>query len=326
MYEGIEMEISFSYENINLMLLLIGITIILHLITLRSRRKRVVKFSNFEILQRVVGNKIFQNDYIILILRILGITCIILGLSSFTIITVRNVSNFDFVLAIDTSSSMSTADFIPNRLEAAKDASTYLLDIIPADTRVGLVTFAGKPYKKIGLTTDLKKVRKTIEDINFETPAGTAISDALLTAATVVSESNKTRAIILLTDGKNNRGISVNETLKFVKENNITVYAIGIGTNMTMDRTQLNISKELKGGTLAEFPELDTEALEYISNNTGGKFFLATNRTSLKEAYEKTIIEAKQKRIDISYYLLLLGVLFFLTEWALGATKYKTIP
>ncbi|MCD6558133.1 MAG: VWA domain-containing protein [Candidatus Aenigmarchaeota archaeon] len=324
------MQITFSYENINLMILLIGVTIILHLITLRARKKRVVKFSNFETLQRVVGKKMFQNDYIILLLRILGVTCIILGLSNFTIITTGNISNFDFVLAIDTSSSMSTADFIPNRLEAAKDASLYLLDIIPKGTRVGVVTFAGKPYKKIGLSTDLEKVKNVVENINFEAPAGTAISDALLMAGTIASESNRSKAIILLTDGKNNRGVSINESLKFVKKNNITVYTIGIGTNMTINLTQLNLSKtlgkELSEGTLAEFPDLDIKTLKQISNVTGGRFFLASNRTSLRSAYEKTVIEAKLKRLNLSYYLFLLGIIFFLTEWALGATKYKTIP
>ncbi|OYT57811.1 MAG: hypothetical protein B6U68_01410 [Candidatus Aenigmarchaeota archaeon ex4484_14] len=324
------MQITFSYENINLMILLIGVTIILHLITLRARKKRVVKFSNFETLQRVVGKKMFQNDYIILLLRILGVTCIILGLSNFTIITTGNISNFDFVLAIDTSSSMSTADFVPNRLEAAKDASLYLLDIIPKGTRVGVVTFAGKPYKKIGLSTDLEKVKNVVENINFEAPAGTAISDALLMAGTIASESNRSKAIILLTDGKNNRGVSINESLKFVKKNNITVYTIGIGTNMTINLTQLNLSKtlgkELSEGTLAEFPDLDIKTLKQISNVTGGRFFLASNRTSLRSAYEKTVIEAKLKRLNLSYYLFLLGIIFFLTEWALGATKYKTIP
>jgi len=324
------MQITFSYENINLMILLIGVTIILHLITLRARKKRVVKFSNFETLQRVVGKKMFQNDYIILLLRILGVTCIILGLSNFTIITTGNISNFDFVLAIDTSSSMSTADFVPNRLEAAKDASLYLLDIIPKGTRVGVVTFAGKPYKKIGLSTDLEKVKNVVENINFEAPAGTAISDALLMAGTIASESNRSKAIILLTDGKNNRGVSINESLKFVKKNNITVYTIGIGTNMTINLTQLNLSKtlgkELSEGTLAEFPDLDIKTLKQISNVTGGRFFLANNRTSLRSAYEKTVIEAKLKRLNLSYYLFLLGIIFFLTEWALGATKYKTIP
>jgi len=308
------------------MLILVGITIILHLITLRERRKRVVRFSNFETLQRLVGEKMFQNDYIILILRVLGIIFIVLGISNFTITMVGNISDFDFVLAIDTSSSMSTGDFVPNRLGAAKDTSLYLLKLVPNDTKIGVVTFSGKAYKKIGLTNNFNKLREVIENLTFETPAGTAISDALLMSTTILSESNKTKAIILLTDGKNNVGMPINESVQFLRRNNITVYAIGIGTNTTINQTGLNISEEIKGGSLAESPVLDISSLKYITNNTQGKFFLAKNRTAMKKAFENTVIERKEKKIDISHYLLLAGLACFLIEWMLGATKYKTIP
>ncbi|NOX71892.1 MAG: VWA domain-containing protein [Candidatus Micrarchaeota archaeon] len=317
-----EMRLIFSYEYMNLLLILIGLVIVLFLLAKRYSRKRTMIFGNFETLERTMGRKVFSVSLIPLILRIMAFALIVITISDPRLIYGQYVSNTDFVLAIDTSSSMLTPDFNPNRLEAAKDVYTSWLDDLEK-TKIGIVTFAGKAYVKTKLIDDQNELKKIMKSITLEEPAGTAIGDALVTSASLLHSSARNRTIILTTDGISNMGIGINESLTTLKENNINVIVIGIGTkqeNITFsdNRTGENV-------TVAKFPELDEDALRTIANETGGIYFVVSNKSALEGAL-RSGIKYKEAEISPTFYLLLLVCFVLLIEWGIEITKYKPLP
>lgn len=143
-----------------------------------------------------------------------------------------NTEGIDIVLAIDVSGSMLARDFKPDRITAAKEvAGDFIAD--RTGDRLGLVVFAGEAFTQSPLTTDqgtlqtlLGRIRSgLIED-------GTAIGNGLATAINRLRESEaKSKVIILLTDGVNNRGeIAPLTAAEIAKAQGIRVYTIGVGT------------------------------------------------------------------------------------------------
>ncbi|MFH1127672.1 MAG: VWA domain-containing protein [archaeon] len=327
------MDISYSYENVNILIVLIGFVLIIHIATLRKIEKRTIKFSNYEILKRVIGYDILYKNYLPLILRLMAMFLIIVGISNLTISIITLVSDTDYVFAIDSSSSMLTSDngtFELSRLESAKESAINIIDKLPANTNIGIVTFAGKSYIKTEPINDHRKIKEIIHGISFDSTAGTAIGDALVSSAGILSNSSNKRVMTLITDGRKNMGIDIDESLKYVKINNITVNTIGVGLkNITLNITSesgLPVDLEGKNATALEFQQLNESELKYIANETNGRYFFVTNKEELDKAFETAVLEKDIKNIPLVKYVLLLASFLLLIEWALGATKYKTIP
>ena len=144
-----------------------------------------------------------------------------------------NTEGIDIVLAIDISTSMLAQDLQPDRIQAAKQVAGNFITDRPGD-RIGLVAFAGEAFTQSPLTTDqgtlqtlLGRLRSgVVED-------GTAIGNGLATAINRLRESNaKSKVIILLTDGENNRGeIAPLTAAEIARDQGIRVYTIGVGTH-----------------------------------------------------------------------------------------------
>jgi len=316
------MRLIFTYEYLNLLLILIGLVVIVFLLSKKFSKKRTMIFGNYEILEKTMGRKIFSVSIVPLILRIIVFTLIIIAISDPRLVYGQYVANTDFVMALDTSSSMLTPDFTPNRLEAAKDVYLEWLDNIEK-TNIGIVTFAGQAYVKTSLTDDPNELKKTMKRVKLEQPAGTAIGDALITSTSLLHSSERNRTIILTTDGISNMGIGVNESLKTLKENGINVIVIGIGTkqeNVTVYDNETDTNT-----TYAKFPDLDEDALKMIARETSGMYFVVSNKTALSEAL-KAGIKYKEAVISPTFYLLLLVCFVLLIEWGLEITKYRPLP
>lgn len=321
------MRVTFTYEHVNLLLTLIGSLIIFYVISMRSQNKRAIRFGNYKLIEKISGGHIFEKNYLPLILRILAIILIILSISNFSVVVDQLVSKSDFVIAIDTSSSMLTPDLTPNRLEAAKNAAVSLVEKVPRGTKIGIVSFAGKSYVRSKLIDDKDELIKTIKNITFDVPAGTSTSDALITSTIVLQNSTRKRTIILITDGQNNIGPPMETAVNYIKNWNITVNAIGIGSNYTFNSTGINISSTMmNNATIAEPPRLNATWLENLTNLTGGKSLLPQNNTDLINSVYKSVLRPDRIKISFDTYLLIAAAVLLVIEWALGATTYRTIP
>ncbi len=197
-----------------------------------------------------------------------------------------NTEGIDIILALDVSTSMLARDFNPDRISAAKDIAIEFVAQRTSD-RMGIVVFAGESFTQCPLTTDratLINLMKEVETGLIED--GTAIGNGLATSVARLKDSPaKSRVIILLTDGVNNRGeIAPSMAVEIAKTYDVKVYTIGVGAmGVAPYPVMTPFGVELQQVEV----EIDEELLEMIAKETGGKYFRATDNTKLLEIYSE---------------------------------------
>jgi len=275
-------------------------------------------FANFEAIERFTGKRLLSKNIVLLTMRSLALLLFILAIAG-TIISYQGLaSDQDFVLAIDSSGSMLATDFTPNRLDVAKTAAQNFIDVLPRTNKIGLVTFSGVSLIKSNPTEDKSLIKTKIIEIEPNTIGGTAIGEAIITSVNLLHLEEKSKTIVLLTDGQNNVGASIDEAIEYANQNNIVIHTIGIGTE--------------EGGTFPNLSEdvvikLDETSLKEIASKTNGEYFRATNEQELNQAYEKiSSIKETTIAINLSLYFIFAGLLIIISEWVLTNTKYRTLP
>ena len=310
------MEVVFANPEYLWFLLAIPIIIVVHFLALKSTKRRALKFANFETIKRITGGEVLSKNLNLLVVRITILILLALSLAGTTYYYTGQVSNFDFVLAIDSSNSMLTDDFSPSRIEVAKEAAKTFIDVIPHTNKIAIVSFSSVVNVKQPLTDDFLLAKQSLEDINVANTGGTAMGDAIITSTNLLISSNRSRAIILLTDGQSNTGIDVEDAIGYARTKLTSIYTIGVGTE--------------EGGKLPPTEavlKLDEEKLKLIAVNTDGTYFKVNDTVSLKESYKK-IASVTQARIGQSLILpfMLIVLLLLIIEWIMFNTKYRTIP
>lgn len=244
-----------------------------------------------------------------------------------------NTEGIDIVLATDISGSMLAEDFKPNRIEAAKRVAADFIDGRPND-RIGLVIFSGESFTQCPLTLDHAVVKNLLSQVKSGMiEDGTAIGMGLATSVNRLKESKaKSKVIILLTDGVNNRGFIDPLTAAGIAQTfGIRVYTIGVGTIGTAPypvQTPFGVQYQ-------NMPvEIDEALLQKIADQTGGKYFRATDNRTLRTIYaeidrlEKTKIEVTQfKRHREEFYGAgMFAGIFLLLELFLSQTMFRKVP
>ena len=245
-----------------------------------------------------------------------------------------NTEGIDIMLAIDVSGSMLARDFKPDRITAAKEvAGSFIADRY--GDRIGLVAFAGEAFTQSPLTTDQSTLQTLLARIRsglFED--GTAIGNGLATAINRLRESEaKSKVIILLTDGVNNRGeIAPLTAAEIAKAQGIRVYTIGVGTEGMAPYPAIDMFGNIT--FVNQKVEIDEKTLTAISDMTGGKYFRATDKAKLKAIYdeinqlEKSKVEVTEHvsyhELYLAWVLAALGLL--LAEFLLANLVLKRIP
>lgn len=241
--------------------------------------------------------------HLLIVLRILAICSLIVALARPQIRNDEQLTNgegIDIVLCLDISGSMLAQDFTPNRMEAAKNVASEFIDSRPAD-RIGLVIFSGESFTMCPLTTD-RSVLKTqlygVESGLLED--GTAIGDGLATSVErLKSSKTKSKVIILLTDGENNRGfIDPNAAKEIAKSIGVRVYTIGVGSE---GYAQIPIQTRTGVIMQREKVSIDEKLLTQIATETGGRYFRAKDNESLNAIY-KEIDQMEKSKIEYSTY------------------------
>ena len=272
------------------------------------------------------------------LLRLLALAAIIVALARPRNVAVSKKTKanrgIDIVMAIDVSASMLAKDLKPNRLEALKKVAVDFVDRRPND-RIGIVVYAGESFTQTPITSDKTIIKRTISELQWgQLEGGTAIGMGLGSAVNRLKESTaKSKVIILLTDGVNNSGnIDPRTATELAKELSIKTYTIGIGTNGMAD---FPWSKDPRTGNLLfrkQQVEIDEVLLKNIAKQTTGKYFRATDNTSLKEIYDEIDALEKTKIEEFKYYnyqekyrfFVFLGLAFLLLEFVLKNTIFKS--
>lgn len=231
--------------------------------------------------------------HVMFLLRLAALVLLIIALARPQTVDVstktKKTEGIDIMIAVDISASMLAKDLKPNRLEALKEVASDFVKQRPND-RIGIVEYAGESYTKTPLTTDKNIVLSAISDIKYTgiVEGGTAIGMGLATAVNRLKDSNaKSKVVILLTDGVNNTGeidpaIATDLALEF----GIKVYSVGIGTNgMALSPVALRQDGSFVYERVQV--EIDDDLLTKIANDTGGKYFRATDNQSLSDIYDE---------------------------------------
>jgi Ca-activated chloride channel family protein len=212
-----------------------------------------------------------------------------------------STEGIDIVLALDISGSMLARDFKPDRLEASKNVATEFISGRPYD-RIGLVVFSGESFTQCPLTTDhavLINLMREIQSGMIED--GTAIGMGLATAVNRIKDSEaKSKVIILLTDGVNNRGeIAPATAAGIAKTFGIRVYTIGVGTQgMAPYPVQTPFGTQYQNMPV----EIDEDILKEIAQTTGGRYFRATDNDKLVQVYNE-IDKLEKSKIDVKQFI-----------------------
>lgn len=198
-----------------------------------------------------------------------------------------DTEGIDIILAMDVSTSMLARDLTPDRINASKDIAIEFIAQRPSD-RMGIVVFAGESFTQCPLTTDRATLINLMKEVQTDLiEDGTAIGNGLATAVARMKDSDaKSRVVILLTDGVNNRGeISPQTAAEIAKTYGVRVYTIGVGTN---DDTAPYPVMTPWGVEIQDVKvEIDEALLSQVAESTGGKYFRATDNTKLAEIYSE---------------------------------------
>jgi Ca-activated chloride channel family protein len=239
------------------------------------------------------------------------------------------------VIALDISSSMLAEDFAPsNRLEVAKRQAIGFVRGREAD-RIGLVVFAGEALTQVPITLDYEVVQQAIEGLRIGMlEDGTAIGSGLATSVNRLRRAEgKSRVVLLLTDGENNRGrIDPRTAAAAAAAYGVKVYTIGVGTD---GEAPMPTGRGMGGFRYEVLPvKIDEELLTEIATSTGGRYFRATDADALSRVFHQ-IDELETTPVTITRYarhdeltrpFVIAGLLALLAELALSATVLRRIP
>lgn len=329
----------FGYEFANPKYFLILILLVPMILWYVFREKRSHADLQFSSLRAFKGMKHAGRvwlRHVLFVLKVLAIVFLVTALArpqSSNSWQTYSSEGIDIVLALDISGSMLARDFSPDRLEAAKEVATKFILERPQD-KIGLVVFAGESFTQCPLTTDQAVLVNLMRDVHSGMiEDGTAIGLGLANAVNRLKDSpGKSKVVILLTDGVNNRGVIAPETAaELAQTYGIRVYTIGVGT---YGEAPYPVQTPF-GVQLQNIPvEIDEPVLKQIAAITGGKYFRATDNDKLKQIYqeidqlEKSKIEVKHfsKKQEQYFWFALIGMLLLISEGILRYTILRKIP
>ncbi len=311
-------------------LLLLGYVLMRHLRRVRLRafgdealvRELMPSFSSAKLWWRTVLFCLAFASFVI------GISRPLLGAK----LVERETRGAEIVICLDVSNSMLAQDYSPDRLTRAKLAISRLVDRLQGD-RIGLVIFAGTSFVQLPVTTDYVSAKIFLNSIDTQSipVQGTAIGDAIRTAARSFSaQSEKSRAIIVITDGENHEDDAV-AAAEDAASAGIRVYAIGVGT---LNGQPLKIDGELlkdKNGEIV-VSRLDEEALKRIAAAGNGAYVRAGNEEFGLNPIVDKINELEDERFnsvvfeeyDEQYmYFFAIALALFALEMLIGERKPK---
>ena len=272
-----------------------------------------------------------------IVLRIAALAAIIIALARPVEVNHEEettTEGIDIVIAMDISGSMLARDFTPDRLSAAKQLATEFVAERTGD-RISVVAVAGEAFTQCPLTSDQASVGTMLSRLRSGVVEdGTAIGNGLATAINRLRESGaKSKVVILLTDGVNNRGqISPIMAADIAQDLGIKVYTIGVGSR---DKAPMPAYDPFGNMTyvMADV-EIDEALLREIAAKTNGQYFRASDNKALKEIYAQ-INELEKSKVEITHYTsynelymgwLLLALILLAAEFLMARMVLNRLP
>ncbi len=303
----------------------------------QRKKNAAIRFSHLGVVEEVHQTSAVRARHLLFAMRLLAVALLVIALArpqsgiKGEEVTTEGI---DIILAIDISSSMRAEDIKPNRVEAAKQVARDFIKARKND-RIGLVIFSAEAYTQCPLTLDYGILLSFLDEIHIGMiEDGTAIGMGLATAVNRLRNSEaKSKVIVLLTDGRNNRGeIDPLTASDAARAFDVKVHAVGAGTRGT---ALYPVDDPFFGRRYVPLQaDIDDETLNRVAAKTGGKYFRATDRESLNSIYqeidamEKTEIKVTEytRYSELFFYIAGIAGLILLAEIVLAHTRFRKIP
>ena len=317
------------------LLLLVPLIPVVYGILRALRRRRLKRFGDESLVRALMPSWSGAKGWIRIILWDLAFLCFVLGIARPQMgakLKEHEAKGAEIMICLDVSNSMLAEDYSPCRLDRAKLAISRVVDKLQGD-RIGLIIFAGTSFVQLPITTDYISAKMFLNNINTESVPvqGTAIGDAILTAAKSFSaQSEKSRAIIVITDGENHED-DAEAAAKQAAELGIKIYTIGVGSvqgqpipiggELLKDRDGNIVVSRLDEGTLRKIAAEGNGAYVHAGNEEFGLSPIIDDIKKMEEEkYNSVVFEEYEEQF---MYFLGAALLLFVIEMLIGERKHK---
>ena len=326
----------FAQSQYLFLILLIPVFFLVQAVVLKFRRRRLQRLGDEALVERLMPSYSKAKVWVSLVLFSLGFFFFVLAISRPQIgaaLKERQTKGAEVMIALDVSNSMLAEDYSPNRLERAKLAISRMVDRLRED-RIGLIVFAGNSFVQLPITTDYVSAKMFLSSISNESVPiqGTAIGEAINTAMRSFSpQSDKSRAIIVITDGENHEDDPV-AAARQASDMGVRVFAIGVGspegTMIPMGGGEYLRDKD--GNPVVT--RLDEAVLQDVAAAGKGMYVRAGNsefglnpiideiERMDDELYNSVVFEEYD---ELYMYFLAMALLFFILEMLVGERRSK---
>jgi len=313
-----------SFQSPVALLALVAIPVLVALYLLVQRRRRVyaIRFTNLDLLGQVAPRGPGIRRHLPSALFLLALTALLVSFArpQATLNVPGDRSNV--MLVVDVSGSMQATDVLPTRLAAAENAAQSLVDALPPNASVGLVAFNSAAFVIVPLGSDRDSLRVGLQSLRAR--GGTAIGDGVQLALDQLGAptsgpwgQHPPSMVVLLTDGVSNAGTPSSEATTRAAEEKVTVNTIGVGQ---------------RGGTVfvqgQDVGGVDEQALQSMAQQTGGKFYYATQAAQLQQIYSSLGAQFgwRHEHVDLTVPFAIAGTLVLLAAAGFSLAWFRLLP
>ena len=317
------------------LLLLVPLILLGHAARLIVRRRRVRRFGDERLVSALMPSWSRAKGWWRTVLFCIGFASFSIGMARPQLgatLVEREIKGAEIMICLDVSNSMLAQDYTPDRLSRAKLAISRIVDRLDGD-RIGLIIFAGTSFVQLPVTTDYVSAKMFLNSVdNTSVPIqGTAIGEAILTAAKSFSvQSEKSRAIIVITDGENHEDDPV-EAARQVAETGIHVYTVGVGSlrgqpiplngELMKDKDGDIVVTHLDEGTLKRIASAGNGAYVHAGNEEFGLNPILAEIRKLEDERFNSLVFTEY---DEQYmYFFAVALFFFVLEMLIGERRAK---
>ena len=322
-------------------LILIPVLIILYILFRLRQNAAFNRFADMGMRDYLVPQHSNARGVFKFVVFLLMVTCLILGLANLqsgSKMEEVKREGIDLYIAVDVSNSMNAQDIVPSRLDRSKQAINKLISDLRGD-RLGVIVFADKAFVQLPITTDYAAAKMFLASVSTNSVAsqGTAIGEAINLAVKSFADDERSKAIIIISDGEDHENTAAVEAAREAAKKGIRIYTIGMGLpdgapipEYTQGGRMTGYKKDRNGNTI--ITKLDEDMLRRIAEAGDGMYVRANNsNVGLEKIYEdiskmdKTEIETQvftdyedQFQWFVGAAILLLLVLVFVSTGKKG--------
>lgn len=309
----------------------------------RRRRRYALRYASVSLIKPALDRRARYRRHLPPALFLTALGTLIIALARPTTVVRAPSEEGTVILALDASGSMRADDIKPNRFQAALAAARTFVQHRPSSTQIGIVAFGGSAVIVQTPTNDKDALIAAINRLNLQ--RGTAVGSAIIASLNAIAAGDDDQVgvtpnpadlfteepklppvapgtfipavVILLTDGRSNRGIDPLDAARLAAERGVRVYTVGIGT-----KTGARVPPSFGGGGtfgVGFFADLDEESLRAIADLTQAEYFYAADAQQLDNIYSTLGKELtlKVEKLELTAWFTALAAMLMLAAFGL---------